>query len=73
MTNIGFPPSCACELRCDNKTTINILENSVKHDHTKHIEVDWHFIKEKLEAGIIKLLFVRFEDQLGDILTKALN
>lgn len=48
MTEIGFPPSCMCELQCDNKTPISISENSVQHDRTKHIEVDRHFIKEKL-------------------------
>nr|GEX98265.1 putative ribonuclease H-like domain-containing protein [Tanacetum cinerariifolium] len=42
-------------------------------DRTKHVEVDRHFIKEKLEAGIIKLPFVKSEDQLADILTKAVG
>ncbi|GKB17271.1 hypothetical protein Tco_0851194 [Tanacetum coccineum] len=47
--------------------------NPVQDDRTKHIEVDRHFIKEKLEAKIITLLFVRSEDQLADILTKAVS
>ena len=38
---------------------------------TKHVEVDRHFIKEKLEVGIICQPFVRYEDQFADILTKA--
>lgn len=73
MTKIGFPPSDACELRCDNKKAIDISENPVHHDRTKHIKVDRHFIKEKLEAGLIKLSFVCSEDQLADVLTKAVN
>nr|GEX61280.1 putative ribonuclease H-like domain-containing protein [Tanacetum cinerariifolium] len=40
-------------------------------NRTKHAEVDRHFIKEKLEAGIIELPFVKSSDQLADILTKA--
>nr|GEV46308.1 putative ribonuclease H-like domain-containing protein [Tanacetum cinerariifolium] len=56
---------------CDNKAAIQISENPVQHDRTKHVEVDRHFIKEKLEAGIIELPFVKSSDQLADILIKA--
>ncbi|XP_024030615.1 uncharacterized protein LOC112094295 [Morus notabilis] len=34
---------------CDNKSAINIAHNPIQHDRTKHIEIDRHFIKEKLE------------------------
>ena len=37
------------------------------------MEVDRHFIKEKLESGVICLLFVRSEEQLADILTKSVS
>ena len=37
------------------------------------MEVDRHFIKEKIETGIVELPFVRSEDQLADILTKAVS
>ena len=55
----------------DNKTTIDIAHNPVQHDRTKHVEVDWHFIKQNLEAKIIRFPFFKLEDQLADILTKA--
>ncbi|KAJ0621554.1 putative RNA-directed DNA polymerase [Helianthus annuus] len=58
---------------CDNKAAIQISENPVQHDRTKHVEVDRHFIKQKLEARIIELSFVRSKDQLAYILTKAVN
>ncbi|KAI5318439.1 hypothetical protein L3X38_038147 [Prunus dulcis] len=48
-------------------------ESPVQYDRTKHVEVDRHFIKEKLDAGIVDFPFVKIEDQLGDILTKALS
>ena len=73
MDEIGFSHTEACQLMCDNKAAIRISENPVQHDRTKHVEVDRHFIKEKLEGGIIELPFVRSEDQLTDILTKAVN
>ena len=72
LTEIDFPPG-KCQLYCDNKTTISISENPVQHDRTKHVEVDRHFIKEKIETGIVELPFVRSEYQLADILTKAVN
>ena len=58
-------------LFCDNKATIDISHNPIQHDHTKHVEVDRHFIKEKLDENIIQFPFVKSEDQLADILTKA--
>lgn len=45
----------------------------MQHDRTKHIEIDRHFIKEKLEGGILELPYIKSEDQLADILTKAVN
>ena len=72
LGELGFPQKEACDLMRDNKAAINISENSVQHDRTKHVEVDRHFIKEKLEAGILSLPFVRSEEQLADILTKAI-
>ncbi|GKD13118.1 putative RNA-directed DNA polymerase [Tanacetum coccineum] len=68
-----FPPRGSTQIMCDNKAAIQISENPVQHDRTKHVEVDRHFIKEKLEAGIIELPFVKSSDQLADILTKAVG
>ena len=73
LTELGFPPKRSCELYCDNQAAINISENPVQHDRTKHVEVDRHFIKEKLEAQVIKLPHVKSKDQLADILTKAVG
>ena len=61
------------KLYCDNKSTINIAHNPIQHDRTKHIEIDRHFIKEKLEEGVVCMSYVPLEHQLADILTKGLN
>ena len=41
---------------CDNQSAISIAKNLVHHDLTKHVEIDRHFIKEKVERGEIRLL-----------------
>ena len=61
------------KLYCDNKATCDIAHNPVQHDRTKHVEVDRHFIKEKLEAELIEVPHVRSQDQLVDVLTKAVS
>ena len=73
LSELHFPQRKACKLFCDNKEAISISKNSVQRDRTKHVEIDRHFIKEKLQNKIISLPYVRSKDQLTDILTKAVT
>ncbi|KAM7531655.1 hypothetical protein LguiB_035065 [Lonicera macranthoides] len=73
MTDLGFPPKEPMVLYCDNKAACDIAHNPVQHDRIKHVEVDRFFIKEKLEDKVITVPHVRSEDQLADILTKAVT
>nr|GEU70621.1 hypothetical protein [Tanacetum cinerariifolium] len=57
----------------DNKSAIALFCNNVQHSRSKHINIRYHFIKEQVENGVIKLYFVNTEYQLVDLFTKALG
>ena len=63
----------AVVLNVDNKSAISLSKNPVFHDRSKHIEIRYHFIRECVENGKVQIEFVRSEEQLADMLTKALG
>ncbi|KAM2024302.1 hypothetical protein PS1_017295 [Malus domestica] len=71
LGGLGFKPKETMRLYCDNKSARDIADNPVQHDKTKHVEVDRHFIKEKLERKIVSIPFVNSKEQLADVLTHA--
>nr|GEW61465.1 retrovirus-related Pol polyprotein from transposon TNT 1-94 [Tanacetum cinerariifolium] len=58
---------------CYNKSVIALCCNNVQHSQSKHIDIRYHFIKEKVKNAMIELYFVNTEYQLVDLFTKALG
>ncbi|KAF2303067.1 hypothetical protein GH714_013211 [Hevea brasiliensis] len=63
----------ATEIFCDNKTTISMTKNPTFHSRTKHIELRHHFICDLIAKEEIILKYCSTNEQLADILTKALS
>jgi len=71
--DLGLSGLAAVLLKCDNQAALYIAANPVFYKRTKHIEVDCHFIREKLQAGIILPTYVSTRAQLADIFTKVVS
>ena len=63
----------ATVILCDNQSCIKMTENHVFHDKSKHIEIQYHYIRDMVQRGAIKLQYVNTDEQVVDVLTRPLS
>ena len=73
LKDLGVPIKDPTTLYCDKLSNIYLARNPVFHARTKHIEVQYHFNRERVLAGDVELLHMTTNLQTVDILTKALG
>ncbi|XP_019190310.1 PREDICTED: uncharacterized protein LOC109184729 [Ipomoea nil] len=72
LLDLGLHCATTPVLWCDNLGATYLCSNPVFHARTKHVEVDYHFVRDKVSTGALKVNFVSTHDQLADIFTKSL-
>ena len=60
-------------LYCDNKSAIDLSKNPEHHARTKHIDIQYHFVRDYIERKIFELRYINTKEQLADALTKAID
>jgi len=67
-----FPEQESTKIYINNKSAIMLAKNPVNHQHSKHIDIRYHFIREHVKEKAVELIHVKTKNQVADIFTKPL-
>ena len=70
---LGYPVTSAMPLFIDNKSAIAVAQNPEHHGRMKHLDLRYYWLRDTVEAGIIKVAYVNTLEQPADVLTKNLG
>lgn len=72
LSELGIDQPKATKLWCDNLGAIYMTKNPVFHARTKYIEIDYHFVRERVARKLLDVAFISTRDQVADGFTKPL-
>ena len=73
LEDVGNKPMKPTVIKCDNQSTIKLAHNPIYHARTKHIEIQHHFVREKIQWKDVDLIYCNTTDNVASIFTKALG
>jgi len=73
LQELGVEVAAPIIVYTDNQSSIQLINNPVHHDRTKHIDIQYHFTREQVESKILEFHYVKTEFQVADSLTKSVN
>jgi hypothetical protein len=73
LTELKVPHPPQARLWCDNLGATYLSVNPIFHARTKHIEIDFHFVRERVAQKLLEIRFINSEDQVADGFTKPLS
>ncbi|MCO5612229.1 hypothetical protein L7F22_066492 [Adiantum nelumboides] len=73
MADLGVGQDTTNTIYTDSQSALAVVRSPIFHARIKHIEVHYHYVKERLSAGEVSLAYVPTQDNLADLFTKALS
>ncbi|KAH1122317.1 hypothetical protein J1N35_005477 [Gossypium stocksii] len=73
IAEIGLSACSTPVIWCDNTSAVSIAENPTHHARIKHVEIDHHFVREKVLDGTLQVNYVPSSKQIADVLTKPIT
>ena len=71
--DFDIPSNSPTRIFGDNQGSIALVKNPVSHNKSKHIDIKFHFIREKYTNGLIDIVYVPSGDNVADIMTKPVT
>ena len=72
LASLGYVQDGPTVIYEDNQGCIGMSQNPILHKSTKHIDIRFHFVRERVASEEVKLIYIKTQNQLADLLTKPL-